>query len=302
MAQITKERLGEWFKTAISIIDENGGQLSSKDLVDEMRRRLTFTDYENAILEKTGNIRWTSAFHFWSIDFTKGGYIRKSKGTWYLTDSGKELLDLSPVKIIETANAAYKKWNEERLKTLDRSSIEGIQKIDTEGAIEKYQQANFEQVQESARKNISEFINQTDPYTFQDMVAALLKAMGYYIGFVAPRGKDQGVDVIAYKDPLGTISPRIKVQVKHREETKTSPQEIQQLSGILGDEDVGLFVSSGGFTNDAMRAIRNSRRHMEKIDLNGFIDLWEQYYDKLSEEDKSLLPLRKVAFLAPPEE
>jgi len=40
---------------------------------------------------------------------------------------------------------------------------------------------------------------------------------------------------------------------------------------------------------------------MEKIDLDDFIDLWEGHYNKLSDEDKALLPLRKISFLAPEE-
>ncbi len=35
------------------------------------------------------------------------------------------------------------------------------------------------------------------------MVAALLRAMGYYTPFISPRGKDGGVDILAYQDPIG---------------------------------------------------------------------------------------------------
>ena len=52
--------------------------------------------------------------------------------------------------------------------------------------------------------------------------------MGYYTPFVAPQGKDGGIDVIAYRDPLGTVSPRIKIQIKHRD-ASASVQEIRQL-------------------------------------------------------------------------
>ena len=37
-----------------------------------------------------------------------------------------------------------------------------------------------------------------------------------------PPGKDGGLDIIAHPDPLGTRSPRIKVEVK-RTETRKSP-------------------------------------------------------------------------------
>jgi predicted Mrr-cat superfamily restriction endonuclease len=38
--------------------------------------------------------------------------------------------------------------------------------------------------------------------------------MGYHTPFISPKGKDGGIDIIAYQDPLGLKTPRIKVQVK----------------------------------------------------------------------------------------
>ena len=35
------------------------------------------------------------------------------------------------------------------------------------------------------------------------------------------------------------------------------------------------------------------------MDMKRFIDLWKTHYSDMSEEDKSLLPLRDIMFLAP---
>jgi restriction system protein len=51
------------------------------------------------------------------------------------------------------------------------------------------------------------------PYDFQDLVAALLEAIGYHVLWVAPPGPDKGVDIIAGSDQLGIEDPRINVQV-----------------------------------------------------------------------------------------
>jgi restriction system protein len=123
--------------------------------------------------------------------------------------------------------------------------------------------------------------------------------MNYYTPFVAPKGKDGGIDVIAYRDPLGTITPRIKVQIKHRE-VSASVQEIRQLMSLLQkDGDVGMFVSSGGFTPDAKTTARSSHVHVELVDLDRFITLWQEFYPKLADEDKALLPLMPIYFYAP---
>lgn len=77
--------------------------------------------------------------------------------------------------------------------------------------------------------------------------------------------------MIAYRDPLGTVSPRIKVQIKHRDSSATV-QEVRQLMGLLQkDGDVGMLVSSGGFTPDAKTTARGSHVHVELIDLDRVI-------------------------------
>ena len=125
----------------------------------------------------------------------------------------------------------------------------------------------------------------------------LLRAMGFHIPFVAPKGKDGGVDIVAYKDPLGAQPPRIKVQVKHRQE-KCGPQTVRELLGVIRkDGEVGLIVSSGGFTADAIVEMQKSPVHIEAIDLSNLISLWQEHYSKLDEEYRKLLPLRWIAFL-----
>ena len=38
--------------------------------------------------------------------------------------------------------------------------------------------------------------------------------MNYHTSFITAKGKDGGIDIIAYQDPLGIQKPRIKVQVE----------------------------------------------------------------------------------------
>ena len=89
-----------------------------------------------------------------------------------------------------------------------------------------------------------------NPYELQELVADLLRAMDYHVAWVAPPGKDGGVDVLAFTDPLGTKPPRVKVQVK-RQERKVDVEGLRSFMALLGEEDVGLFVNTGGFTRDA---------------------------------------------------
>ncbi len=136
------------------------------------------------------------------------------------------------------------------------------------------------------------------PYDFQNLVAALLRAMGYHVSWVAPPGPDKGIDILAHIDPLGTSTPRIKVQVKRRAD-KISADGLRAFMAVLGDQDVGIFVSTGGFTSDAESEARTQeRRTVTLVNLEKLFDLWAQHYDKVSDGDKRLLPLRSVYYLA----
>ena len=136
------------------------------------------------------------------------------------------------------------------------------------------------------------------PYEFQDLVAALLDAMGYHVAWIAPPGPDKGIDLVAYTDPLGASGPRIKVQVKRRAD-KIAVQEVRSFVAVLSDKDVGIFVSTGGFTSDAHAEARHQEsRRVSLIGMDELFDLWVEYYDQMEESAKQRLPLKPIYYLA----
>ena len=278
---------------ALQILNEKGGQAPGREVLSEVEKRVTLDDWAKATYEKSGYIRWQSILHFFSIDCIKAGYLLKKKGVWYLTPEGENALKLGEVGLLNAATAAYRNWKNENQPT----EVVEDQDVSDEG--QQGQEATIHEIEQLAIEGLKKQINHKNPYEFQELVAALLRGMGYYTPFVAPKGKDGGIDVIAYRDPLGTITPRIKVQIKHRE-ASASVQEIRQLMGLLQkDGDVGMFVSSGGFTPDAKTTARTSHVHVELVDLDRFNALWQEFYPKLADEDKALLPLMPIYFYAP---
>jgi restriction system protein len=278
---------------ALQILKENGGQLPGKTVQNEVEKRVTLDEWAQATYEKTGYVRWQSMLHFFSIDCIKAGYLIKKKGVWYLTPEGDKALKLGKNGLFDSARVAYRKWKEESQPSDDTE--EGVSPVGQQG-----EEATIHEIEQLAIDGLKKQIGLKNPYEFQDLVAVLLRGMGYYTPFVAPQGKDGGIDVLAYRDPLGTMSPRIKVQIKHRE-SATSVQELRQLMGLLHkDGDVGMFVSSGGFTSDAKSTARGSAVHVELVDLDRFIELWQEFYPKLSDEDKAALPLVPIYFYSPP--
>jgi len=289
----SRELAAKVIYAALQILKEKGGQAPGRDVVAEVEKRVPLDEWARATYEKSGYVRWQSILHFFSIDCIKAGYLVKKKGVWYLTPEGESALQLGDAGLLKAAVAAYRKWKDENRPPEDAED----QDVSEEG--QQSQEATIHEIEQLAIEGLNKEINQKNPYEFQELVAALLRGMGYYTPFVAPQGKDGGIDVIAYRDPLGTVSPRIKVQIKHRG-AAASVQEVRQLMGLLQkDGDVGMFVSSSGFTPDAKSTARGSHVHVELIDLDRFIALWQEFYPKLTDEDKGLLTLVPIYFYAP---
>ena len=283
--------------STFNILKESGGELRGKEVVNQIRDKLSFNDYENHRFEKTGYIRWESILHFYTIDCMKAGFLRKNTGLWILTPEGEDALKLGPEKLLSTATRIYREWDATRKKDKpkeeEEEEVEEIKKDQGQA-----QKALLSQYEEDAETGIRNFILGKNPYEFQDLVASLLEAMNYHISDIAQRGPDGGIDIIAYTDPLGTKLPRIIVQVKHRPNDSVASDEIQKLSGTLKrNTDVGIFVTSGKFSKPAIKEARDSREHIELIDFDRFISLWAEYYSKLTDVQKNMLPLQPIFFL-----
>jgi len=274
-----------------------GGELSRKELLSQMTSTIKFDENEKEILKSNGSPRWLTVFLFYSIDANKAGYLLKNKGTWILTPQGEKAMTKGPIELIDSASTIYRKWYSENKKLDSKLEETGIPK--EELSKEKEDAVTIALVKQRAQESITKHIERMPWDTFQELVEALLTAMCHFVDFNAPKGKDGGVDIIAYQDPLGLIKPRIKVQVKHYPTNPVGPEPIRGLKGILHQgEEIGLFVTSGSFTKEAKRTARESNIHIRLIDGTELIELWQSNYDKIIDEHKILLPLQTIYFLA----
>lgn len=281
-------------KTLYAVMKEmsrRGGSIPAKEIYPFVNENVELTDWEKEPAGKMQYIRWTNSFQFYSIDYQKAGFIIKKSGTWYITPEGEKIMKKTPEEVMNIANDAYHEWR--RLNPKDDSPEEEP----NDETAEKDNAMNLDLLESDAREGIRQFIVSKSPYEFQDMVAALLRAMDYHAPFIAPKGKDGGIDIIAYLDPLGAKTPRIKVQVKHKPETAIGASEVRALSGVLKAGDIALFVTSGTYSADARNAASGNDKFIRLIDGNDFIDMWQKYYDKMTDDDKNMLPLKRISFL-----
>lgn len=299
--KISLGRMDQLLRAVFRQLKSVGGRARPKSLFAELSHSVDLSPYE---LERTssGAVRWETHVRFYLIGCKRAGFLQSESGYWKLTPEGERALTLPEGQLVRSANERYREWRsslpnpdqmDSREATEERSSIE----VDAAERLTLYQEAV-----ETAGAEIEAHILKLGPYEFQDLVAELLRGMGYHVPLVADPGPDGGVDVTAYKDPLGMSAPRLKVQVKHRD-SKVGAKEVRELEGVLRkDGDIGLIVSSGGFTGEAIREIRSSTKHIETLDLDRVIALWQEHYAQISETGRRLLPLATVHFLAPSEE
>lgn len=292
MAQISKRRRGEIQKTVLEILEECPDGVQAKDVIRNAADRLVLTDYESSEYPNHPGVRrFDKILRFLTIGPVKAGWITKEKGIWTINDSGKEALQkFQSAEALHAESARlYRAWKNDQPKGDDSGESE-----------QESESTTVEEAEETAWAEIRSFLGDMNPYDFQKLVAGLLKGMDYHVSWVSPPGPDRGIDIVAHIDPLAVEGPRIKVQVKRTPETKVSAEILRAFMSTLGDNDVGLFVASGGFTRDAEKEAREQeKRRLTLLDLQDLFDLWVEHYDSIPDAERSLLPLRFVPYLAP---
>ncbi|MBP7355168.1 MAG: Mrr restriction system protein [Longilinea sp.] len=291
MAEVTIARTGQLLRQLLEIIMKHPDGMQAQDALFELRKNVVLTPYEQGTYS-SGGPRFEKIVRFATVDLVKAGWLIKDKGRWMVTEDGRNAYRdyKDPEQFYRTAQQLYRKWR--------KSHLDHPGKVDVP-TDEKKAVVTFEEAEEQAWAEIEDYLRSIPPYDFQKLVAALLKAMGYHVSWIAPPGKDGGVDIIAWNDPLGTRPPRIKVQVK-REQNTVSVGTLRSFMALLGDDDVGIFVSTGGFTRDAEEEARTQQsRQVTLINLYRLYELWIEHLSRLDEESKDLFPLKPIYFLAP---
>lgn len=144
---------------------------------------------------------------------------------------------------------------------------------------------------EKAKEFLKDRILDLDWDEMQELVAGLLRAMGYKTQ-VSEAGPDQGKDIIASPDGLGLEEPVIYVEVKHRTAQMGAPELRSFMGGLRKAK--GLYVSTGGFTREARYEAARSENPVSLVDIEVFARLIVQYYDQFDTEARNILPLRKI--------
>ena len=134
------------------------------------------------------------------------------------------------------------------------------------------------------------------------LVQAVLNAQGFTT-YLSPEGPDKGIDILAAGGAFGFDRPRICVQVKSGDTPADRP-EFTQLIGAMQsvNADQGLFVSWSGFKTTVLKEVPTQFFKVRVWNENDLIEQLLENYDKLDQDIRAELPLKRIWTLATPEE
>jgi restriction system protein len=186
---------------------------------------------------------------------------------------------------------------------LSTESIEDIERALSGEKPDKTEQDEAEQdseevellkdIESKSIEFIKDRISRLDWDEMQELVAGVLRAMGYKTR-ISPTGPDRGKDIVASPDGFGFESPRIVVEVKHRSGSTMGAQDIRSFLGGRHKDDKGLYVSTGGFTKDAYYEAERANIPLTLMDLEGLVEALLAIYPSLDIESQRLVPLKII--------
>jgi restriction system protein len=299
---ISTERKFEYMRAALSLVREAGDDgIVPQDLFPQVFAILKPTGVEvQPFKAQPGIPRYQTIIRLMTSRAVKTGWMVKDCGRWYMTSAGAAALDRYPLPAdLDRASVhAFSNWEPSSTDETDLASESGPADLTARPA-DEFSATLLEGARESAVFGILAHLRAMNEFEFQSMVGALLQALGYHVAWISPPGPDHGIDIIAYPDAIGALKPRIKVQVKHTDSAVTRPM-LQGFFGVLGREEIGIYVSLGGFTKDAQIAARTHAEYrVTLIDSDALTTLWTLNYHKMTEEQKSFMRIEPVYFLSP---
>lgn len=152
---------------------------------------------------------------------------------------------------------------------------------------------SLDQVSSLANEAIKDQIAKLDWQDMQELVAGVLRSLGYKT-VVSPPGSDRGRDIVASPDGFGFQNPRIVVEVKHRRTQRMGSQEIRSFLGGRHSGDKGLYVSTGGFTKEAYYEAERASIPLTLMDFELLVETILENYSNLDEVTKQIIPLKRL--------
>jgi restriction system protein len=210
-----------------------------------------------------------------------GALTRPKRGTYTISDMGREILSRHPETLVEAD--LFPDYRKSAAKTLGGPRVvETDQMITVELDPLEQIDAGVHRLHEDVAAQLLDRLRAASPEFLEQSVLDVLVAMGY--GGVEQRAQriggshDGGVDGVIDQDPLGLA--RVYVQAKrYVADNVVGRPQIQGFVGALHGHQAsqGVFITTSSFTREAAEYARSVNASVVLIDGTRFADLMIKY-------------------------
>ena len=220
----------------------------------------------------------------WAVQYLKQAGALKSikRGVYQVTERGLILLKDHASEVNVKTLRQFPEFVEFHDRGVDdgstQSSVTGSEPKSTP---EELLANNFQALRDALANDLLESVKNGTPTAFEKIVVDLLVGMGYGgsvedAGKVVGKSGDGGIDGIIKQDKLGLDV--LYVQAKRWKDVVGSP-EIMKFSGSLTKKhaDRGVFITTSGFTKDALEYVEAMPQRIILIDGKQLASLMIEY-------------------------
>lgn len=249
---------------------ELGGSANNNEIRDKVIIDMSLSD-EQVDVTHLGNINQTELEYqlAWARTYLKNyGVLENSgRGVWTLTPLYAKETTIVPKDVI-AATAGKKKAKISAVPTTPEPEDDNPDNDNTE----------FPDEIKPWKQNLSEILQNMDPYAFERLAQRLLRESGFSQVVVTKKTGDGGIDGLGRLKINGIFSFSVAFQCK-RYKAQVGASDIRDFRGSLTtDIEKGVFITTGTFSKQAREeASKEGKKRIDLIDGEEFIDKLAEY-------------------------
>ena len=214
----------------------------------------------------------------WAVVYLSKSLLleKTGRGRYRITSRGLDVLNTNPTRIDGALLDRFPEYQTFKTRRAERArdsrESENPVAVASDSAVtpEERLEAAHEELRDALADELQKRVRAGTPKFFEHLVVKLLTAMGYGGGQVdraevTGRSGDEGIDGVIREDRLGL--DMVYVQAK-KWDNSVGPGEIDKFVGSLMRKRAtkGVFITSGTFTDGALRAAREAALKVRLID------------------------------------
>jgi restriction system protein len=273
----------EYFMLPILNKINDGKEYYFREIMEKIIAEVGLTEKECSQLLPSGSTLVVNSRVGWAKTYlTKAGLMEsKKRGYVKITNEGIKLLNKNinelNLKDLEQFES-FRKW---RIKNNNDNNIVQGNPLPKDITPDELIENELQIIKKELEEELLEQLKQITPGKFENIVIDLLVKMGYggskkEAAKVVGKSGDGGIDGIIKEDKLGLDV--IYVQAK-RWDSQIGRPEIQKFAGALLGQKAkkGVFITTGTFSNDALKYADNLDTKIILIDGHYMTELMVEY-------------------------